>query len=189
LTLDVVGKARNDPGVTRLRPTPALAVAILALVVALAGTSYAAVVIANGSVGTAQLKRNAVTSPKIKNRSVRSADLAKPGRWKPLSLGAGWAWASAGDTQTPQFRRDQLGQVHLRGPVTKTSGSPSYGNLIATVPAGYAPKHALILTVPSGLPNAVGSVLITPDGGVYWASGSVGEPDYTELSSISYWTD
>jgi hypothetical protein len=43
------------------RPSPALVVACLALAVALGGTSYAAVILPKNSVGTAQLKRGAVS--------------------------------------------------------------------------------------------------------------------------------
>jgi len=51
-------------------PSPALVVAVLALFVALGGTTYAATSLAQNSVGTAQLKKNAVTGPKIKNGAV-----------------------------------------------------------------------------------------------------------------------
>jgi hypothetical protein len=58
------------------RPSPALVVACLALLVALGGTSIAAVsqLVPRNSVGTPQLKNNAVTSAKVKNRSLLRAD-------------------------------------------------------------------------------------------------------------------
>lgn len=52
------------------RPSPALAVAFTALVVALGGTATAATMI-----GNAQLRKNAVTSSKIRNSSVLGADI------------------------------------------------------------------------------------------------------------------
>ncbi len=55
-------------------PSPALAVATLALVVAIGGTAWAAALPRN-SVGTAQLKRNAVTGAKVKNASLTGADI------------------------------------------------------------------------------------------------------------------
>jgi hypothetical protein len=59
------------------RPSPALVVASLALLVALGGTSIAAVsAVPSNSVGTAQLKNNAVTSAKIKDAQVTSADIS-----------------------------------------------------------------------------------------------------------------
>lgn len=60
------------------RPSPAMVVACLALLVALTGTSVAAVTaLAPGSVGTPQLRANAVTAPKIKNRNVTGAKIAR----------------------------------------------------------------------------------------------------------------
>ena len=56
------------------RPSPAMIVACLALLVALGGTSMAAVSqLARNSVGTPQLRNNAVTNPKITNNAVNSA--------------------------------------------------------------------------------------------------------------------
>lgn len=61
----------------RHRPSPAMIVACLALLVALGGTSVAAVqALAPNSVGTAQLRANAVTATKLKNRNVTGAKLA-----------------------------------------------------------------------------------------------------------------
>jgi hypothetical protein len=56
------------------RPSPALVVALGALLVALGGTSYAAIKLPANSVGSKQLKRNAVTSSKVKNGSLSTAD-------------------------------------------------------------------------------------------------------------------
>ena len=60
------------------RPSPAMVIACLALLVALAGTSVAAVsiVLPPGSVGTLQLKTGAVTSAKVRNGSLLKADFA-----------------------------------------------------------------------------------------------------------------
>lgn len=67
-----------------LRPSPAMVVAVTALVASLGGTSYAAATLASNSVGSAQLKKNAVrsadlagnavTSAKVKNGSLLAAD-------------------------------------------------------------------------------------------------------------------
>jgi hypothetical protein len=59
------------------RPSPAMVVACIALLVALGGTSVAAVTqLARNSVGTPQLRNNAVTNPKIRNNAVNSAKVA-----------------------------------------------------------------------------------------------------------------
>jgi len=55
------------------RPSPALVVACVALLVALGGTGYATVLnVPKSSVGTPQLKRNAVTAAKIAPNAVRA---------------------------------------------------------------------------------------------------------------------
>src|ERR671930_2560372 len=58
----------------RYRPSPALVVACAAFFVTLGGVSYAAGVLPRNSVGTAQLKNNAVTSKKVKNHSLLRVD-------------------------------------------------------------------------------------------------------------------
>jgi len=58
------------------RPSPALIVATVALFVALGGTSYAVTKLPRNSVGTAQLKANAVTGSKVKNKTLKLADLS-----------------------------------------------------------------------------------------------------------------
>jgi hypothetical protein len=65
----------------RLRPpSPALVVACLALAISLSGTAYAvSTALPRNSVGTLQLKSNAVTSAKVKNASLLKTDFA-PGQ-------------------------------------------------------------------------------------------------------------
>jgi hypothetical protein len=58
------------------RFTSAHVLALIALFVALGGTTYAAVKLPKNSVGTKQLKNNAVTRAKIKNSAVNGAKLA-----------------------------------------------------------------------------------------------------------------
>lgn len=59
------------------RPSPAMVVAIVALVVAMAGTGYAASQLPGNSVGSKQLKANAVTTAKIKKNAVTGAKIKK----------------------------------------------------------------------------------------------------------------
>jgi hypothetical protein len=56
------------------RPTPATVIALIALFVALGGTGYAALKLPRNSVGTKQLKANAVTGAKVKNGTLSSDD-------------------------------------------------------------------------------------------------------------------
>lgn len=54
----------------RHRPSPAMVVALIALFVALAGAGYAAVTLPRNSVGAAQLKKGAVTPPKVAKKTI-----------------------------------------------------------------------------------------------------------------------
>jgi len=58
------------------RPSPAMAVALIALFVALGGTSVAVISLPKNSVGTKQLRKGGVTSPKLRDRAVRARDIA-----------------------------------------------------------------------------------------------------------------
>jgi hypothetical protein len=63
-----------------------MVVACIALAVAMAGTGYAATALPRNSVGGVQLKKNAVTSTKVKNGSLLRADF-KPGQLIPGARG------------------------------------------------------------------------------------------------------
>lgn len=63
--------------IARHLPSPSMAVALLALLVALGGTSYAAINLPRNSVGGRQLKANAVTGAKVKDRSLFANDFAR----------------------------------------------------------------------------------------------------------------
>lgn len=59
----------------RYLPSPAMVVACLALLVALGGTSYAAIKLPANSVGTKQLKRSAVTGVKVKRNTLTGTQI------------------------------------------------------------------------------------------------------------------
>ena len=68
-------------GIRFSRPSPALVVAIIALLMAMAGTGYAAFKLPKNSVGTKQLKKNSVTGAKVKKGTLtgKNINLAKLG--------------------------------------------------------------------------------------------------------------
>jgi hypothetical protein len=72
---------------TRL-PFPAMIVACVALVVALGGVSYAATVLPKNSVGTAQVKKKAITASKLRKNAVSGAKV-KDGTLTANDFGAG----------------------------------------------------------------------------------------------------
>ena len=60
---------------SRYVPSPAMVVACIALTAALAGTGYAAIRLPANSVGTAQLRKGAVTGAKVKKNSITGTQI------------------------------------------------------------------------------------------------------------------
>jgi hypothetical protein len=92
--------------------------ATLALVIALGGTSYAAVTLGRNSVGNVQLKPSAVTSAKVKDKSLMAKDF-KAGQ---LPKGAAGAKGDPGSPGAP----GAPGSIGLTGP----PGPPSFPQLV-----------------------------------------------------------
>lgn len=115
----------------RLRPSPALVLAAIALFVALGGTSYAAGVIsgkslANRSVSHTKLMRHTVTAAEMK--IVKATPMVLLNGWQPY----------AGYYDQPAYWKDALGVVHLKGAVAQ----PEPGSdVIFVLPAGYRPQR------------------------------------------------
>jgi hypothetical protein len=101
------------------RPSPALLVALLALVVATSGASYA-LTIPRNSVGAPQLKKNAVTSAKVKDGSLTAADFGGV-------LPAGPAG--------PQGAQGPAGPAGPAGSAATFAGQAAGGSLSGTYPA------------------------------------------------------
>ena len=88
------------------------------------------------------------------------------------------------------FRKDPFGSVDLRGLVTKNPGTPSQGDVIALLPAGYRPPARMAFPVATGSATDVyGRVDVQADGAVVWIAGGTGETDFTSLGTVSFWTD
>jgi hypothetical protein len=129
----------------RHRPSPALVLACAALLLALGGVSYAATVLPRNSVGTAQLKNNAVTSAKVKNRSLRAVDFA------------------AG--QLPRGARGPVGPTGARGPTGPAGAAGARG---PTGPGGTASiKWALVRADATIVAQSGGISITSHSPGVY----------------------
>ena len=186
----------------RFTPSPALVVSLIALFVALGGTSYAAITaLPAGSVGTVQLKNSAVTGQKIANDAVtaKKIDSSAAGSVKVVGGGSGapayqngWGAASEGD-EGVSFYKDAFGVVHFQGSATngavfaKHRGmSPLQGtitfNTLFTLPAGYRPNGNLWFAAYGGGGTAA-YIEITSAGAVMEVFGS---STYIGLGNIRF---
>jgi hypothetical protein len=89
-------------------------IGLLALFIALGGTSYAAVTLPANSVGTTQIKKNAVTSAKVKKNAVTSAKV-KNGSLRQADFAAGELPAGPTGPAGPQGARGLQGPKGDKG--------------------------------------------------------------------------
>jgi hypothetical protein len=156
------------------RPSPAMLVALLALFVALGGSSYAALQLPNNSVGSKKLKNNAVTTKKIKNGAVNS-NKVKNGSLLSADFKSGQLPAGPRGPQGERGERGERGlqgEVGPPGPATGAAGGALAGNY---------PNPTLS---PTGRGPAVAGVRLVADGTVLnWFNRRGGEPTVTHTAN------
>lgn len=156
------------------RPSPATVISCIALFVALAGTSVAAVtaVVPRNSVGTPQLRNNAVVSSKVLNFSLRRADFA-PGQVPAGPRGpagpAGPAGAAgpagpAGPGAKWALVRPDGSVVAQSGGVTLTA-KPGLGQYILDFATPTTGKLIIVSSARANDPEFRGTVSAGPCGG------------------------
>jgi hypothetical protein len=150
------------------RPSPAMVIACLALVAALSGTSYAVVLnVPVNSVGTAQLKANAVVSSKVKNRSLLAVDF-KTGQ---LPAGAPGPKGDKGDAGSPGVsgyevvsgRTDVTSQLFNSVAVSCPAGKKAVGGGGATA-GGIVPGDGPYIVVSQPFVDGTGWLVQTARG-------------------------
>jgi hypothetical protein len=141
--------------ISRRVPSPAMVVACLALIVALGGTSYAAIRLPANSVGTKQLKRSAVTGVKVKSNALTGTQINESRLGKVPS-------ARSADTATTAGS----------APVARLD----YQSAVVAIPAGGSTVTRGTVNCPTGV-NAVGggAKLADPNTGAMIDSNPVGK--------------
>lgn len=155
---------------SKLRPSPAMLVAVTALVASLGGTSYAAASLAKDSVGTSQIRKsavksadiasNAVTSAKVKNGSLLAAD------FKHGQLPAGPAGPAG-----PEGKAGPAGPAGPEGKVGPIGPSNAFIAAKATHNVGISAASHTVVTEAL----AAGDYTFMASAGIENTSGSAGE--------------
>jgi len=81
--------------------------------------------------------------------------------WTNLTITAPWA---AIGSQQPMYKRDAAGNVHIRGALTRNTGTS--GNTVATLPAGFRPQVAVFGIIRGASANAPQQIQVTTAGEV-----------------------
>jgi hypothetical protein len=152
----------------RLRPSPALVVASLALAVALGGTGYAAVVLPPNSVGTAQLRPGAVVGSKVRRHSLVASNFKGgqlPAGPQGLAGPAGPTGPAGpkGDAATKLFAvvRDDGGVVRQSGGIGVAKGAGA-GRYTVTFPQSVSACVPVVSLSGTGAAPDEGSASATP---------------------------
>lgn len=158
---------------------------LLALFVALGGTSYAAVSLPRNSVGTSQLKNNAVVSAKVKDHSLLARDF-KRGQ---LPRGPRGLQGLKGDTgsQGPKGDTGPKGDAGLPGPAGSARAWAEVNaggvSLAPTFKTGKVQGFTAVtnpstgmycLTPAAGIDPGTSSAVVSP----LWNSGFAGSPEH-----------
>lgn len=113
-------------------PSPALAISLIALAVALGGTGYAVTQLPANSVGTKQIRKNAVTGAKVKAGSLDATDFKKGtllrGEQGPQGLAG-----PAGPTASTWAQSQTETAIGLGDTVLLDTGTSGPGNITVTV--------------------------------------------------------
>ncbi len=114
----------------RITPSPAMVVACIALMVALGGTSYAALTLPRNSVGAKQLRKNAVTTLKVKNNAITSLKVKNN-----AITGADVLESSLGQVPSAASAVNATTAVTATTAGTAAPSGPAGGSLAGTYPA------------------------------------------------------
>ncbi len=163
-----------NSGLRRLNPTismVALLVSLLALVASAAGAGYAAATIGTqqlknnavtakkikkNAVTTKKIKKNAVTGDKVKDGSLTAVELVPNEVQKKPTFGNGGegdcVWQSAATLLpglgAPTFRKDRFGTVHLAGVAVASNGVGGDLDCDNSDPGQFS--DSVIFTLPAG---------------------------------------
>jgi Collagen triple helix repeat (20 copies) len=149
--------------ITSHRPSPAMVVAFIALLLALGGGAYAQLRIPRNSVGTAQLKASSVTSPKVRAGSLLRSDF----RAGQLPRGPAGPAGERGLTGATG-ERGLTGPMGPAGPAGPRGPAGATNVTVETDPLG--PRINSVATCPAGRVATGGGGAVTDNTWYLYAS-------------------
>jgi hypothetical protein len=121
----------------RRRPSPALVIAMIALFVALGSGAYAAISLPKNSVGSAQIRRHAVTAVKLAKNAVTSATIRDhtllASDFKAGQLAAQQGTPGPAGPQGPSGEEGPVGATGPRGPTGATGPSGATNLMVRAI--------------------------------------------------------
>jgi hypothetical protein len=164
-----------------LRPSPAMAVALLALFVAMGGVGYAA-----ATIGSAQIKNNSIRSKDIRNGQVTGRDVKESALGKVRSAARADSATRAGSAASAD-RATTAGnvggltadQLRLRCPAGTEKHFGVCVELAARGPANHVDAAAACDARGGNLPSWVQLNRIRELPGITWADGDAGQYELT----------
>lgn len=167
---------RNYRGSTGAAWLPGVLLGLLALIIALTGSAYAA-----GQINGAEIAEHSLPADRLVNHSITSTQLA-PLNFQPLHLVHFWHSAQAlHDTGNPMVAKDDQGIVHLAGSMWKHQST--YWAFV--LPVGDRPSHLLVIQVAGNFGNQA-LLLIHPNGRAYIQSSAEGNGVWWSLAGVSF---
>jgi hypothetical protein len=152
------------------RPSPAMVVAVAALIVALCGTAVAGGVLNKKRVNKIITRRapglGVGNSARLEGKPAASFASSASEGWHEVGAPGepayqnGWTHGGLSTDSTAAFFKDPLGIVHLKGVLHSNTGSLT----AFTLPAGYAPSQGLFL--PAATTPGTATLTIEIDGSV-----------------------
>jgi hypothetical protein len=155
----------------RICPSPAMAVACLALIVALGGTSYAALKLPAKSVGTKQLKPKAVTKPIIAKNAVTGNAVA------------------ADSINGSDILESSLGKVPSAASADSAATAAHAGSAGALDAVSYRTTSGAVPPAPDDVTPSVAVASAFCDGGQHVTGGGIRVDDPTNLGLVDSYPD